>query len=287
MVEPLNSVDLKPKATSTKSLKLVTWNSLGNPCSKDIMRHGGVKGDMLVTLLKDYDYVLLQEAGTIIDEEKDVTKYLRSEHGLDVQLRGMPQAGAKNPRCTTAIASRYGFPDNEVFYYTLPSATGRFGMLITVNWAGKNVGIGTLHTEASKGAAGDQTAFLKSLEGKMIDESKAKGIAENFQSCDCIIIGGDFNNEPPNPPSDDLSGTTSSGASIKIGTRWRSVTWKVHSPTVSSHYSKSDPNQNKVFDYFVSRGVKDQGTVIVDPSSGPLEGSAGSDHKWVGLTVTL
>ncbi|MDE1150384.1 MAG: endonuclease/exonuclease/phosphatase family protein [Azospirillaceae bacterium] len=169
--------------------------------------------------------------------------------GVQYTILSEQQAGAFNNRCGTAILTRRNFV--AFAPYTLPNSNGRFGL--SLRDTGMGVIVGTLHSNAAANAGVDRTGFLQHL------DRNANGGP--------VMVGGDFNAVPPPNP-------------FNIGTFARPDIWEV--------YASGGPTQfpgGLELDYFIGRGVVVAGAVARD-TPGVAAGSAGSDHKWVTVTIS-
>lgn len=231
---------------------IVTWNSRGNPIN-NVAKRNELDG-----LLVANDFVLLQEAGDLASEITYSTLA-----GAQYRVIGVPQAGAFNPRCGTAILTISTRNILGFGYRSLMSSNGRFG-IFAIDGLSRTL-IGTLHANSARNAAADRTGFLQYLYKKYINAFD-------------MVIGADFNIPPLANP-------------LNVGTRKREQNWDVHAVGVDTHFGNP---RNSELDYFVT-SVRPQGIGVaprrvqpigmlglaVDPLAPPANGSAGSDHKWV------
>lgn len=186
-------------------MNICTWNSQGDPTTDPF------KADILASLAKKNHVLLLQECGRL-------SRIGNILPGWYYALA--PQAGAFNPRCSTAIVAGGGFTCQTHY---LPSGTGRSLMIATFPHI--PVQILTMHAESGTGS--DVFPVLRNRTG-------------------LFILGGDMNCEPSA-----LSDTHGSGTrSIQID---RAGTQAF----ISSPPSYTHPGSYHTLDYFIySAGVR-------------------------------
>lgn len=210
-------------------MNIVTWNTQGDP------RNDQNKLTQLDYYLQNFDYVLIQEAGALAGVNNLTINY------INYSVIGAGQVGAYNNRCGTAILTRRNF-DNANFY-TLPNSTGRFG--ITVRDSLTDTYVSTLHSESSPRAAYDRSSFCKYLYESLGADAR-------------IIIGGDFNCNPPVNP-------------YNVNTTSRPYLWSISSTNQATQLSGYE------LDYFLYNNL-----IITNLNIGPTLGNrftGGSDHK--------
>lgn len=140
--------------------RICTWNTQGDPTNTPD------KLEILKTLLERNDVVLLQECTRL-----DHFHLIRNSNSFHIFIS--PQAGAYNPRCSTAMVSRKTC-HYEIKY--LPSGTGRQAIIADFG----EINIATIHAEASGRSQTDIFDIVKYL----------------YKKKKQFILGGDFNCPP-------------------------------------------------------------------------------------------
>ncbi|MGB0683455.1 MAG: endonuclease/exonuclease/phosphatase family protein [Magnetovibrionaceae bacterium] len=187
-------------------MKICTWNTCGDPTTNTN------KAGVLGTLWHSCDIILLQECGNLSNVPAVLT-------GANVIHEY--QAGAFNPRCSTALLSK-AVPDSSETVYS-PSGTGRSVIVAAFD----GVLVGTLH--AVSGGVGAQDLRFAVINAVGSDQP--------------WVIGGDFNVTPGS------AALSASRTTMNFGSSSRPITasWKAPSgPTQTS---------GGRLDYFVYNGV--------------------------------
>lgn len=206
-------------------LNIATWNCRGNPLNNQL------KQRTLNQLLLN-DIVLLQECGELASQNQY----------LGYRVYGIPQGGALNNRCSTAIITSEEMSQSSLF---LPTCTGRYAVIGKFqDDKGQNFVVGNVHCAAFGAGALDRTQLLKFLSSEIERQSNIGG----------IIVGGDFNCPPPG------------NGRIQAGTRSRGILWEVVRPDRATHITAG------IIDYFVYWGNFQNITVNRGRST------SGSDH---------
>lgn len=186
-------------------MKICTWNSQGDPTNNSL------KENILAFLSREIDVILLQECGRL----SRIGNILPGWHWAL-----LPQAGAFNLRCSTAIVSKWNFSYKPEY---LKSGTGR-SLLIATFLHIPTIQILTLHAESRTGS--DVFPVLQNRTG-------------------LFIIGGDMNCQP-STLSDTYGSGTRSIIIDRAGTR----------AFISSPPSYTHPGSHHTLDYFIySAGV--------------------------------
>ncbi|AKJ28539.1 endonuclease/exonuclease/phosphatase family protein [Caldimonas brevitalea] len=165
-------------------LSILTWNTQGDP------RNDPEKDAILQSLCLTYDVVLLQECGRLAEQRIYAGK----------QIHGQAQAGALNPRCSTAVVAN-GCVGAGVW---TGSSSGRSAVWVKI----RDVVIASIHCESGGIGMTDLRRCMRQM----------ATIGPK------IIIGGDFNCSFA--PDEEL---------VNAGTTGRPVEFSLHTQPRPTH----------------------------------------------------